>query len=170
MRWYLTQIKTGQEEATSLRLAAQGYITYLPITLADKRRRQNGTIPLFPGYTFCRMTEGTDDFHPVKKTPGVLRLISMSARKDDDGVMRLYPTPVPDNLIDALKQLETEQGIHVTDHDYKEGERIRILSGPLKDREAIVTGTAQERIDALMEIMGQQQRMQFGYGEVEPIE
>jgi len=169
MQWYVVQVKTREEEKTGLRLTHQGYRVYLPLTLADRRRRQNGTIPLFPGYLFCRMQKWRDNFHPVSKTPGVLKIVRMSP-EEKDGIRYVMPTPVPDNLIDALKQLETDQGIHMTDHDYKEGERIRILSGPLKDREAIVTGTAQERIDALMEIMGQQQRMRFGYGEVEPIE
>ena len=170
MSWYLVQTKSSQEQNVELRLLQQKYDAYCPLTRADKRLQPaREIIPLFPNYVFVSAEEGETDFHPIRKTVGVLRIVSLSER-NIDGIPYLMPTPVPGALIRSLKRLENEKGIHEIRHDYQQGDTIRIKSGPFHDVEAIVQRiNGKDRVEALLEFMGSLQRVELDYRQVEPL-
>ena len=164
MTWFLLQVKTKQEIRCERLLKETGYGAYCPMTLPDKRKGEKviDPIPLFPSYLFCQITTGVDDFHPIRKTPGVLRIVSLSMTEHG-----LEPTKVPDQTIINLRAREDEQGIHDAPHDYQKGDSVRLKHGPLAGYEAIITGTSESRVYALLEYMGTQ-AMKLDYREIEP--
>ena len=175
--WFALQTVFNQEKNTQQALLLRGYTVYLPLTLMDKRRAKRLkhpypdlriTEPLFPCYLFVEMDEGKDDFHPIRFTPGVNKIVQMSI-KIIDGVEYPYPTPVPSDIIVLLKALEDKQGIHQTQTDYNKGDKIRITYGSFHDVIAIVEGTKEDRVFALLDILGKQQQIEFDYQQVEPI-
>lgn len=169
MSWYAITCKVRQEQNTDMALTVRGYKTYLPLTLKDRRkqpenRSKNVTEPLFPRYLFIYMSEGEDDFYPITKVPGVVSLVKMTYVDNC-----LCPTPVSDKVIESLKALEDEQGIHATTHDYEEGDRIRVKSGVFKDIETIVKArSGDDRVIALMHVMGKTHEIELDYRTVEP--
>ena len=166
--WYVVQTRNCQEQNTEQALLAKGYTVYLPLTLMDKRLRKFPKVitPLFPTYLFIQMNEGEDDFHPIRFTPGVLKIVQMSI-KTIDGVEYPYPTPIATHIIDGLRALEDEQGIHDIQIDYMHGDKVRIKRGAFHDCVAVVDGTKECSVFALLEILGQQQRVELDYREVE---
>lgn len=169
--WYAVKCKHYRELETDIALNVRGIETYLPQTRKDKRNTHNKNLhtePLFPSYLFIHMNEGEDDFYVVDKTPGVIGTVKLTHR-EIDGEMYDYPTVVPDAIIEELKAREDEQGIHAVKYDYQKGDPIRIKSGPFHDVEALVTGTKDERVLALITILGKQQSIELNYGQVEPV-
>jgi len=129
--WYCLQTKHKQEERAAAALENRGNRSYCPMTLTDKRKKRRITThatfmpitqPLFPKYIFVQMSEGEDDFYPVSRTPGIINIVKMSVREDG----HKYPTVVPDEMIEALRALEDEQGIHSRHQvDYLKGDKLQ---------------------------------------------
>lgn len=169
--WYTIECKIREEFKVNDRLTNQGYESYLPVTNKDKRYLTPGATvkniltALFPRYLFVRMNEGEDDFHPVSKTPGVIRIVKMTRR--DDGY--LYPTAVPEYVINFLKGMEDERGIRDTQENHVKGDVIRIsdMDSPFYGLTAIVDGDPDERVIALLNIMGKLHKIPFDYWQVE---
>lgn len=168
--WYCIKTISQKEIEAESNLKAQGYKTYCPLKLTDKRKRRKTdtlTEPLFPRYMFISMEEGEDSFYPVSKTPGVARIIKLTER-EIDGVIYLYPTQVPDYIIENLREIEDKCGIHVTKHDYQAGDRVRIKGGAFDNYEALIQATAQDRVIILLDIIGKLRPVKMAYHEVEP--
>jgi transcriptional antiterminator RfaH len=174
--WYCLQTKHRQEEAAAAALKARGYFSYCPLTLTDKRKKRRITPeatfmpitePLFPLYLFVQMSEGIDDFYPITKTPGIVNIVKMTRR--DDGY--LYPSVIMDEIIQALRELEDEQGIHSKyQTDYLKGDKVRVVRGIFKDFTAeIATMSRVQRVDVLIEMMGSYRNIELHYRDIEPV-
>jgi len=169
--WYALQCRKDRD--TECALSSRGYDVYMPLAFTDRRRLtihatvEHHTEPLFPGYLFFQMSEGVDDFHPVSECPGVTRIVKMTVR--DDGLK--YPTVIPSEIIDILKDHEDEQGIrlyHKT--DYEQGDEVRVTSGPFKDCMAEVsTLTKNQRIKVLIGIMNSIREIEVDYMSITPV-
>lgn len=174
--WYCIQTKHQQEQNTEKALASRGYPVYLPLTLIDKRKHKIITTeatwvyftePLFPTYLFVQISEGKDDFYPITKTPGVLKIVKMTKR--DDGY--LYPTIIPDEVIEALRELEDAQGVHSRHKvDYEIGDKINVVRGIFKGLPSeISTMSGDERVGILIQMLGSFKNIQLAYRDIEPV-
>ena len=79
------------------------------------------TEPMFKRYLFVESESQNQNFSLIRSTKGVNKLLSFGA----------LPCQVPDNVIDALKALSTEQSTHVQTL-FKQGDSVLISDGPLK--------------------------------------
>jgi hypothetical protein len=85
------------------------------------------TLPLFPGYLFCRLDPRSR--LPVLQTPGVLSVVGIGTT----------PVTVPDSEIDAIRtMLASGRGVQPC-RFLPFGDRVRIVNGPLRGIEGILT-------------------------------
>src|SRR5215475_4211720 len=146
-RWYLVHTQPNNERKAELNLEVQGFATFLPQierTIRHARRLITVRRPLFPRYLFVRLDIGRDRWLSVNSTIGVSRLVAQEGR----------PIAVPFGIVENLIA-HSDAGLTRLDHSLAQGQRVRILSGPLADFTAtIMRLDARHRVDGLLEIMG----------------
>jgi transcriptional antiterminator RfaH len=144
-RWYVVQCKPREERRALDNLERQSFVCYLP-ELAVERVRQGSRIEvrenLFPGYLFIHLDELRDNWHPIRSTRGVMRIV----RFDQN------PSPVSDEIVEGIRQ---RLGGSLTRIPYLQpGERVRIAGGCFSNLEAIfVANDGAERVMLLMNIL-----------------
>ena len=148
--WYAVQTKPRQETVAEQNLQRQDFVTYLPRISLRKRKRNSwvdAVEPLFPRYLFIQVDPDKDSLAPVRSTLGVAGLVRFGQ------LLR----PVPDTVIDYIKQLEdpqTEQRQAET-WPHQPGDTLEVLEGPF----ASLTGIYQmpvgeDRALLLIEMLG----------------
>jgi transcriptional antiterminator RfaH len=146
-RWYLVHTRPNSERKAELNLEAQGFKTFLPQierTVRHARRLTTVRRPLFPRYLFVRLDIDRDRWLSISSTFGVSRLFTQEGR----------PVAVPLGIVETLLA-HSDAGLTRLDRSLAEGQRVRILSGPLADFTAtVVRLDARRRVDVLLEIMG----------------
>jgi len=112
-------------------LDGMGYETFEP-TYRQRRkwtdRAKDIEIPLFPGYTFCRI----DPQYrlPLLKLPGVVNLVGVANQ----------PEPIPDVEICAIRAIiDTKLAVQPWPFLHV-GQNVRIQKGPLAGVEGILVG------------------------------
>lgn len=79
MRWYVVQVRTGEENAIALKLKALGFLALAPL---ENRPIHTGGVwsskeyVLFPGYVFLRMEYNAENYYRLKAVPGIVKLLS----------------------------------------------------------------------------------------------
>ena len=114
-------------------LLGMGLETFLPQYVSIRRwsdRVKRLEVPLFPGYLFCRFDERNR--LPVLTIPGVVHIVSVNR----------VPAPIDDGEIAAI-QTAVRSGLPLSPHGFlKTGEPVRVVDGPLRGVEGILTGEA----------------------------
>jgi transcription antitermination factor NusG len=98
-------------------LRYKGYEQFVP----TRRARRGPKViesALFPGYVFCRMTNGTAGL--VVTTPGVLRILGSSQQ----------PCPIDDAEIESIRKITSLDNVYPVPY-LRVGQHIRIAEGPL---------------------------------------
>jgi transcription antitermination factor NusG len=121
--------RSNQEKIAASVLEAKGFDQYLPTYRTIRRwsdRNVETTLPLFPGYVFCRFDLSRKV--QVLSTPGVASLVAFGS----------LPARIDDSEIAAIQSL-IQSGSAVKPHPYlHEGQRVRVTEGPLEGVEGIV--------------------------------
>jgi transcriptional antiterminator RfaH len=139
LSWYVIYTKPRQEERAESNLRAWCIETYMPVMVERGRHLSNGqpsriVKPLFPRYIFARF-RANGLMHKVYYTRGVHSLV----RFGDS------PTPVADEIIELLRSQTGPEGFVKIGEEVKPGDRVRIVSGPLRNFIGIFEGTVKER-------------------------
>ena len=166
MQWYVVQTKARCEEKALENLERQGYTSYCPQVTVRKLRRkrwQQVTEPLFPRYLFVRLSEGTDDFAPIRSTLGVIGLVRFGG----------IPATMPDSAIQFIAA--QEQQLHEPEAkpglDWKPGTHLEILEGPMAGLKGVFQkAQGEERVIILLELLGKQSRVVIPSHLVTPVE
>lgn len=151
-QWYALYTKANAEEQVSLILQEQSIETYLP-TLKTKKNQQE---PFFPCYLFMKADLGELSSTAWQWTPGLRRMVCQDE----------LPLPVSPKIIttikDSIKQLNKEVSAKAN-HQFQPGEKVRIVDGPFKDKLATFSSamTSSERVRVLLNVLGQQKRVQI---------
>jgi transcriptional antiterminator NusG len=120
------------EQLVHDQLAARQFDPFLPMITVWSRRgglRHQIQVPMFPGYLFLRYTLDKARCSEIQKTRGLTRILG--ERWD-------RPALVADAEIEALQRL-VETKLPVLAHPYlQEGQRVRIVDGPLADLEGVL--------------------------------
>lgn len=122
--WYAIYVRSRHEFKVNETLSRIGVTSFLP-TIEKLRqwkdRKKKVLFPLFPGYLFVNIDNTHDDIIKVLKVYGVVKFLQNNAN----------PDPIPDEQISAIyKLVYFKQG--VDQHPYlKEGQRVKIVNGPL---------------------------------------
>lgn len=130
--WHVLWTRSNCEQLVNDQLAARGFDVFLPTINAWSRRagvRRLSRVPLFRGYLFLHHAMDKGSYLEVSKTRGLVHLLG--ERWDQLGV-------IPDREIEVI---ERALGSHlpISRHPYlREGQRVRITSGPLADVEGVL--------------------------------
>lgn len=142
---------SSRQEKNAVRILEEKSIeAYVPLVKTMKQwsdRKKMIELPLMNGYIFVRVEP--IEHEKVRQTKGVVNFVR------SDGKIAV----VRQEEIDRLKQL-IELGYQMEangiDREYKEGEKVKIMSGALKGIEGVVVENKEGRfIDVLLESIGQ---------------
>jgi transcriptional antiterminator NusG len=130
--WYALYTRSHCEQLVYNQLATKGFAVFLP--KLDIWSRRNGIqrqipAPMFPSYLFLHRAMSKLSFIEVSKARGLVRILG--ERWD-----RL--STVPEAEIEAIQRVLSAK-LPVVSHPYlREGQRVRIMQGPLTGVEGIL--------------------------------
>lgn len=147
-RWYAAQLKPNGLAIAERNLARQGIESFCPWQIETARRSQhlhNIRQPLFPGYIFVRVDPRAGLWRKLRNTRGLTRLVQTDPRA---------PTPLPDALIEGLRQRCDADGQLAALPDLAPGDCVRVISGPFAEFVARIERiTPDARIRVLFDLM-----------------
>jgi transcription antitermination factor NusG len=130
--WHVLWTRSNCETLVSGQLTAKGFRVYLPMLAVWCRRgsvRQRHPVPMFPGYVFLHHALDKWSDVEVRKARGLVTILGESWD-------RRAIVPAPE--IEAIRRV-TEARLPAMAHRYlREGQRVRIVRGPLEDVEGIL--------------------------------
>jgi transcription termination/antitermination protein NusG len=130
-QWYALYTRSHCEQLVYNQLAAKGFQAFLPMTEIWSRckgRQCLVSTPVFPSYLFLRNVMDKMSYIQVRKVRGLVCILG--ERWDRLGV-------VPDAEIEALQKVLYTRSRLLPYPYLKEGQRVRITSGPLAGAEGI---------------------------------
>jgi len=133
--WYVLWTQSHCEQLVHDQLAGKGFHIFLPAMDVWSRRggmRRVCRTPMFPGYLFLHHALDKWSDVEIRKARGLVMILGDAW--DRRGV-------VPATEIDAVRRL-TDSRLPAVTHAYlREGQRVRIVRGPLADVEGILVRT-----------------------------
>lgn len=149
-RWYLVQCRPRQELRAEQNLRNQYFSCYCPQHSVEKMRDGKRAVtqqPLFPGYLFINLCKFSDNWHSIRSTRGVLRLVTFAGE----------PLPVGDEVISDLQERLAKVGSQPL---FREGMPVTLIEGPFKDMNAVFCkADGDERAVILLDLLSRKQRM-----------
>lgn len=149
-QWYLIQCKPRQEDRAEKNLRTQNFSCYCPQHWVEKIHRGKKAVikqPLFPGYLFIHLCKLNDNWHTIRSTRGVLRLVTFANE----------PLPVADDIIDDIR---TRLSKVANQPLFKAGMPVAITEGPFRDLNAVFCrADGEERAIILLHLLNRQQHL-----------
>lgn len=131
MNWYAIYTRSRHEEKVYDRIREKKIEVFLPLIERWSRRRDRRKriqVPLFPGYLFVWTQMDQYAYYEILKTQSVVRILCSGG----------VPAPIPDEQINGI-QILMKNNMAITPCQYlKEGERVRVVNGPLVGIEGIL--------------------------------
>ena len=129
--WYCVHTRSRHEDMVYQRLSGKNIHAFLPkmeVWSTRKDRRKKIQKALFSGYLFVHENLNPRTHLEILKTPGLVQILG-----NENG-----PQPVPDIQIESIQTIMSGKNA-VSPFPYlKEGQRIRIVDGPLKGCEGFL--------------------------------
>lgn len=135
--WYALQTRARHEKIVAQRLSEQGVTTFLPLITETHRwsdRKKLVELPLFGCYVFVRFCPSQEKRLHILRLEGVFKFVGVRG----EGL------PIPDNQIEAVRTLVSQQVPYRIHPFLKIGQRVRIRSGALSGVEGILVARAGE--------------------------
>jgi transcription antitermination factor NusG len=133
--WYAAYTKHQHEKHVARHFTSKGLETFLPLYEAVHRwqdRAKTVQLPLFPCYVFVRMN--LQRKLDVLMTGGVFWLVGSSG----------FASPIPEREMESLRAAAANPG-RVVPHPYlKQGDLVRVRSGPFEGIEGIFVRTKRQ--------------------------
>lgn len=148
-QWFVIQTNPKEENLACLVLSQQGIHIYQPFMekyVFHARRKTLKKYPLFPNYLFVNISPTEEDFHKIRWSRGVRRIL----------IDNYQPIPIEDEFITGLSSLEDKQsGTIKKPVEFAPGDVIRVKSGPLKDLCGVFEawGSDEGRVRILIEMV-----------------
>ena len=138
-QWYAVQTRARNEKVISERLREQGLSTFLPLVTEVRRwsdRKKKVELPLFSCYVFVKLViSNNQERMSVYRTNGVFGIVSM----------RGEAISIPEEQIDALRTVVTQQ-VSWSAHPFlKVGQRVRIRGGSMDGVEGVLLSANGDR-------------------------
>ncbi len=132
LRWHVLWTRSNFEQLVHDQLVAKGFDVFLPTIDAWSRRdgaRLLTRVPLFRGYLFLHHAMDKAGYLEICQARGLVRMLGERWDRLD---------VVPDSEIDAIQRVLRTR-LPILPFPYlREGQRVRIISGPLADVEGIL--------------------------------
>ena len=162
-QWYAIQTRSRFEKSVAAQLGAKDVEHYLPAfgeMRQWKDRKKLVEMPAFPGYVFVRFLDGGAARLDILKIPGAIRILGKGDTIE----------PVPDHEIESVRLLLRSSGKCLAHPFVREGTRVRVKRGPLKDVEGILLRIKNyNRIVVSIELLSQAVATEVDASDVEPI-
>lgn len=145
--WYVARTKPRREEQTAVVLQQRGLEIYLPrLAVWTPGKKISGPYvrhnepphrvptrlePLFPGYLFARIDASSPEWVMARSAPGVAYFLGAQG----------HPTPIPADLVESIRCRSEAQQKDGVEPQFRTGDRVLIVSGPLAGLEAVFNGT-----------------------------
>lgn len=127
--WFAVRTRSNQERNIATAFEFKNLEHYLPTYQTVSRWTDRKVViqrPFFPGYVFCRFR--LENRLPVLTTPGVVAVVGFGSE----------PAAIPDSQIETVRQV-LGSGLATEPCPFlKEGQRIRVVRGPLQGVEGIL--------------------------------
>ena len=124
-KWYALHTRSRFEHKVFEALTGKGMEAFLPriqVMSRRKDRRKKIHVPMIPGYVFVRSILTPEDYYPIIKTVGVVRIVNFKGT----------PVPANDEEIASLMVLDgTDRTVQNRTY-MKKGDLVMIMEGPLK--------------------------------------
>lgn len=138
-RWYALWTRSHSERMVHDQLSAKGFHPFLPTMDGwSKRggRRHLISLPMFPGYLFLRHALDRRSHVEVRKARGLVAILG-------NGWDR--PAIVSDTEIESIQSLLATR-LSIVSHPFlHEGQRVRVVRGPLVDIEGLLVRTQPDK-------------------------
>jgi transcription antitermination factor NusG len=131
LHWYALYVRSRHEKSVQAQLNGKRAEVFLPLYSTRNKwadRWKTVSLPLFPGYVFCRFNESKRS--SVVATSGVIDVVRMGSQ----------PAPIDDAQIEALMRVVNSPLLAEPYADLFPGEQVTMSDGPLKG----MTGTLTE--------------------------
>ena len=146
--WYALHVKPHKERVVTEKLLADEVTVFFPkVTVKPKNPRASKVRAFFPGYLFVRANLEELGQNAFQWTPGVHGLVKVG------GMPAIVPAKLVTELRLRLQSVEREGGLNFS--GLKQGDSIRVVSGPFAGYEAIfdarLNGT--DRVQVLLSFL-----------------
>ena len=137
-RWIAVLVQVNCEKKTATRLGKVGYETYIPTQQevrqwSDRKKKIDRLI--MPMVVFVRATVREEEW--LRDQSYIYKLLALPGSDEDK---KKFATPIPDNQIERLKfLLENAESEVAIVSNFKVGDSVRVISGPLKGLEGVVS-------------------------------
>lgn len=161
MHWYALYTKPRKERQVETTLRGQGIETYLPTVQRKVRRRDRpDRVVFFPCYLFARIDLDVVPRSSIDWMPGIRRIVGAGGQ----------PAVVPEEIVETIRnRLETIKEVGYG--GLKKGDRVRIVSGPLRDLEAVFDRpiSPANRVRILLHVVGRMTPVDIDYSDIKSI-
>ena len=142
--WVAIRIKPRQEKRAKENLLKQGFSCYFPTMFSSKIGSQKVIeVPMFPGYGFVKI-KGNKSVLPIKSTLGVVGVVHFGS---------YYPV-MDSKILKSFRSLEKFSAENPI-VNISPGDEVKILKGPLKGLNGIVSSVNKDRIEVLYTLLNQ---------------
>ena len=161
MHWYALYTKPRSERQVETTLRGQGIETYLPTVQRKVRRRDRpDQVVYFPCYLFARIDLEAVPRSSIDWMPGIRRIVGNGGQ----------PAVVDDEIVATIRsRLDTIEQVGYG--GLKQGDRVRIVSGPLRDLEAVFDQpmSPENRVRVLLDVVGRMTPVDLDYSDIKSI-
>jgi len=148
MDWFVVRTKARQELRAICHMAEQGFNVYCPqVPKYNALKEVLGRQVLFPGY--CFVQSGDLSIASIRSTPGVIGLLSFGPQGT--------PATITPAALEAIHLVEAFHCESVS--GLKPGGAVRLIEGPFKGFQGLYSKRSKDRIEVLLTLLGQQQRI-----------
>ena len=158
MRWYALYTKTRKERQVEISLRGQGIETYLPTVKRKVQRRDRpDRVVYFPCYLFARIDLEVVPRSSIDWMPGIRRIVGTGGQ----------PAVVDDEIVEMVRsRLGTIEEVGYG--GLRRGDRVRIVSGPLRDLEAVFDKpmSSANRVRVLLDVVGRMTPVDIDYSDI----
>ncbi|MDB4035262.1 hypothetical protein N9506_05520 [Pseudomonadales bacterium] len=148
MDWFVVSTKARQELRAIHHLEEQGFKVYCPqIPKHNGLKEVVGMQVLFPGY--CLVQSGELSIASIRSTPGVIGLVSFCPQGK--------PATLALAVLEAIQVIEAFHCEKVS--SLKPGGAVSLIEGPFKGFKGLYSKRSKDRVEVLLTLLGQQQRI-----------
>ncbi len=166
--WYVAITKPRHEKVVEDMLRKKGVEVFLPISEQVRKYRSGRKIvrlPLFPRYLFVRFDPREKLlYHRILDVPSLQGFIKS---KSSGGLL----LPASDEEVDSLRVIVASDIPVAVFNDMEEGQRVRVLEGPLKGAIGVISKIDREewRLSVNVTLLGRSVAVTFTPTQVEPL-
>ena len=159
--WYAVYTKPRWEKKICAQLEKKGLVYYCPMNKVRRKWSDRYKIieePLFKSYVFVQVSE--EEKTRVRLTDGVVNFLYWNGK----------PGVIKDEEIEVIRKFLNEyEQVEARPLSLAAGEKVRVKTGLLMDKEGIVIKVLNNRAFVVLESLGYELTAQFEKNNLEPV-